>query len=65
LVQLEELATKITLLVSNLQIDEQGGKTLREKSYNFRKMVSREIVCFKIIFILKPFNIKINEYLYF
>jgi len=36
-------------MVSVLQSDDQRGRTSREKSDNSRKVVSREIVCFKII----------------
>jgi len=36
-------------MVSVLQSNDQRDKTCREKSKNSRKVVSREIVCFKIM----------------
>jgi len=36
-------------MVSVLQSDDQRDRTSREKSENSRKVVSREIVCFKIM----------------
>jgi len=36
-------------MVSILQSDYQRDKTSREKSENSRKVVSREMVCFKIM----------------
>jgi len=36
-------------MVSVLQSDDQRDKTCREKSENSRKVVSRDMVCFKII----------------
>jgi len=49
IVQIEELAVKITLTVLDLQSNKQRTWTLREKSENSRKVISKEIVCFKII----------------
>jgi len=37
------------LMVSVLQSDDQRDRTSREKSENSRKVVSREMVCFKIM----------------
>ena len=36
-------------MVSVLQSDDQRDRTSREKSENFRKMIYREMVCFKIM----------------
>jgi len=36
-------------MVSVLQSDDQRDRTSREKLENYRKVVSREIVCFKIM----------------
>jgi len=36
-------------MVSVLQSDNQRGRTSREKSENSRKVVSREMMCFKIM----------------
>jgi len=49
LVQFEELAERINPMVSILQSNEQRDITSREKSENPRKVISREIVCFKIM----------------
>jgi len=49
LVQIEELTERINLTISVLQLDDQKNRTLREKSESYRKVVSREIVCFKIM----------------
>jgi len=48
-VQIEELVATITSTVSVLQSDDQRGRTLIEKLENSRKVVSRQIVCFKIM----------------
>jgi len=48
-VQFEDLNERINPTISVLQLDEQRDRTSREKSKNSRKVVSREIVCFKII----------------
>jgi len=48
-VQFEELAERINPMVSVLQSNDQRGRTFREKSDNSRKMVSKDIVCFKIM----------------
>jgi len=37
-------------MISILQSNEQRGRTIREKSQNFREIVSkRKIMCFKIL----------------
>ena len=48
-VQFEELAERIDPTVSVLQSDDQRDRTSREKSENSRKVVSKEMVCFKIM----------------
>jgi len=48
-VQFEEFAMRITPTVSDLQSCEQRRRILREKSENSRKVVSREIMCSKIM----------------
>jgi len=48
-VQFEELAERINPMVSILKSDDQRDRTSREKSENSRKVVSREIVYFKIM----------------
>jgi len=47
--KIEELAMMITPMVSHLQSGKLRTRILREKSKNFRKVVSREIMCFKIM----------------
>jgi len=42
-----ELAERINPTVSVLQSDDQRDRTSREKLENSRKVVSREMVCFK------------------
>jgi len=49
LVQFEELTERINPTVSVLQSNDQRDRTSREKLENSRKVVSKEIVCFKII----------------
>jgi len=58
--------------VSVLQLDDQRGRTSREKLENSKKVVSREMMRFKIMKLIynnsiipKPFNIKIIEFHYF
>jgi len=48
-VQFEELAERINPMVSILQSNNKRDKTSREKLENSRKVVSREMVCFKIM----------------
>jgi len=48
-VQFEELAERINPTVSVLQSDDQRDRTSRDKLKNSRKVISREMVCFKII----------------
>jgi len=48
-VQLEDLVERINPMVSVLQLDDQRDKTHGEKSENSRKVVSSEIVYFKIM----------------
>jgi len=48
-VQFEELAERINPMVSVPQSDDQRDRTSREKSENSRKVVSREMMCFKIM----------------
>jgi len=68
LVQLDEVAKRINPTVSVLQSDDRRDRTPREKSENSREVISREIVCFKIMKLfydnyiyIKTFNIKIIE----
>lgn len=46
---LEEFSARITLMVSDLQSDEQGTRKRREKLKNSRKVIFREIMCFEIM----------------
>jgi len=48
-VQFVELAERINPTVSVFQSDDQRDRTSREKSENSRKVVSREMMCFKIM----------------
>jgi len=48
-VQFEELAERINPKVFVLQSGDQRDRTSRERSENSRKVVSREMVCFKIM----------------
>ena len=48
-VEIEEFTERINPTVSILQSNDQKDKTFREKSEGYRKVVSREIVCFKIM----------------
>jgi len=48
-VQIEELAKGINPTVSVLQSDDRKDITFREKSESSRKVVSREMMCFKIM----------------
>jgi len=57
-VQFQELAERINPTVSVLQSDDQRDRTYREKLKNSRKVVSREMVCFKII------KLVYNNYIY-
>jgi len=57
-VQFKELAERINPTVSVLQSDDQRDKTSRENSENSRKVVSREMVCFKIM------KLVYNNYIY-
>ena len=51
-VHFEELTERINPTVSVLQSDDQRDKTSREKSENSRKVISKEMMCFKIMKLL-------------
>jgi len=48
-VGIEDLTTRITLAVSNVQTDKPIVRKRGERAGNPRKVVSREIMCFKVI----------------
>jgi len=58
----EQLTKRITLAVFDRQTDEHKMRTPREKSKNSRIVISRKMMCFKI---MKLINKMINYYNFF
>jgi len=58
LAQIAELTEKINPTVSILRLDDQKDTTLREKLESSRKVISREMMCFKIM------KLVYNNYIY-